>query len=104
MGSQLERAAQLAREGGVDWQALTKTFRQPVGCSKCHQTGFRGRKLIAEALEVTSETGQALRRGASIDELRTIAVGQGMTTLAADGIRRAAAGLTSLEEVFRVLS
>jgi len=104
MGSHLERAARLAREGGVDWEALPKTFRQPVGCSKCHQTGFRGRQLIAEALEVTPEIGQALRRGASVDELRTIAVGQGMTTMAADGIRRAAAGLTSLDEVFRVLS
>ncbi len=72
-------------------------------CAKCHQTGFRGREVIAEALEVTPEIGAALRRGASLDELRTIAVGQSMTTLAADGLRRAAEGHTSIEEVLRVL-
>jgi general secretion pathway protein E len=102
-GSQLAQAAELARAGGLDWAALPKSFRAPRGCAACHQTGFRGRDVIAEALEVTPEIGAALRRGASIDELRTIAIGQGMTTMAADGVRRAAAGTTSLEEVLRVL-
>ncbi len=101
--SQLARAAELARAGGLDWAALPKAFRAPRGCAKCRQTGFRGRDVIAEALEVTPEIGSALRRGASLEELRTIAIGQGMTTMAADGVRRAAAGATSLEEVLRVL-
>jgi type II secretory ATPase GspE/PulE/Tfp pilus assembly ATPase PilB-like protein len=101
--SQIEQAAELARAGGLDWAALPRAFRAPRGCAKCHQTGFRGRDVIAEALEVTPEIGAALRRGASLDELRTIAIGQGMTTMAADGVRRAAAGLTSLEEALRVL-
>ncbi|HUT36947.1 MAG TPA: ATPase, T2SS/T4P/T4SS family [Planctomycetota bacterium] len=103
LASHLEQAATLARAGGLDWAALPKAFRAPRGCAKCHQTGFRGREVIAEALEVTPEIGAALRRGASLDELRTIAIGQGMTTMAADGIRRAAEGATSLEEVLRVL-
>jgi len=103
LASHLEQAANLARAGGLDWAALPKAFRAPRGCPKCHQTGFRGRDVAAEALEVTPEIGAALRRGASIDELRTIAIGQGMTTMAADGLRRAAAGDTSLEEVLRVL-
>jgi len=103
LGSQLEQAASLARAGGLDWAAAPKAFRAPRGCARCHQTGFRGREVIAEALEVTAEIGAALRRRASLDELRTIAVGQGMTTLAADGLRRAAEGATSLEEVLRVL-
>ena len=101
--SRIEEAAQLARAGGLDWDALPKTFRAPRGCPKCHQTGFRGREVIAEALEMTPEIGAALRRGASTEELRTIAVGQGMTTMAADGIRRAAMGTTSLDEALRVL-
>jgi type II secretory ATPase GspE/PulE/Tfp pilus assembly ATPase PilB-like protein len=101
--SQVEEAARLARAGGLDWAALPRAFRAPRGCAGCRQTGFRGRDVIAEALEVTSEIGAALRRGASVDELRAIAVSQGMTTLAADGVRRAAEGATSLEEVLRVL-
>jgi excisionase family DNA binding protein len=103
VGSRLERAAELARAGGFDWESVSKKFWAPAGCSACHQTGFRGREVIAEALEVTPEIGAALRRGASVEELRSIAVGQGMTTMAADGIRRAAAGTTSLDEVLRVL-
>jgi len=101
--SQLEQAAGLASAGGLDWAALPRAFRAPRGCPKCHQTGFRGRGVIAEALEVTPEIGAALRRAAALDELRAIAVGQGMTSLAADGVRRAAEGLTSLEEALRVL-
>ena len=54
-------------------------------------------------LEVTPEIGRALKDNASVEQLRTIAVGQGMTTMAADGIRRAAQGVTSLSEVIRTL-
>ena len=98
----LSRAEQLAREGGLDWSALPKEFRRPVGCSECARQGYRGRVGIFELLEVTGEIGRALRRGASVEEMRAIAVGQGMTTMAADGIRRAAEGRTTLDEVIRV--
>ena len=99
----LEQAAQIARTGGVDWTALPRTYRQAQGCPRCNQTGYRGRTVVAEALEVTPQIGEALRRGAGVDELRTLAVGQGMTTMAADGIRRAATGETSLDEALRVV-
>ena len=101
--SRLEQAARLARTGGLDWDALDKHFCAPAGCPSCHQTGFRGREVVAEALEATPAIGEALRRGAPLDELRTLAVGQGMTTMAADAIRRAAAGVTSLDEALRVV-
>ncbi len=99
----LARAVELCRVGGVDWDSLPKRFRRPVGCDKCNQTGYRDRNIIAELLEVTPEIGAALRRNASVDEMRAIAVGQGMMTMAADGIRKASEGKTSLAEVFRVL-
>ena len=98
----LVEAERLARSGGLDWAALQKSWRLPVGCKKCKFTGYRGRSLIAEALEVTPEVAKAVRRGASAQELRTIAVGQGLTTMAAHGIRRAAGGETSLAEVLTV--
>jgi type II secretory ATPase GspE/PulE/Tfp pilus assembly ATPase PilB-like protein len=99
----LARAVELCRAGGIDWDSLPKRFRRPVGCDKCNQTGYLGRDIIAEVLEVTPEIAAALRRNASVDEMRAIAVGQGMTTMAADGIRKASDGKTSLAEVFRVL-
>ena len=101
--SRLDRAEELARSGGLKWEGLDKGFRGPAGCSKCNETGFRGRNVIAEALAMTHAIGVALGRGASAEELRGIAVAEGMTTLAADGVRRAAAGVTSLDEVMRVL-
>jgi type IV pilus assembly protein PilB len=99
----LERAEKMARAGGLDWDSLPKKFREPVGCAKCNQTGYKGRTVVAETLEVTSGIAAAFRSGASVEELRAIAVEQGMTTIAADGIRKAAMGVTSLAEVMRVI-
>ena len=101
--ARIEQVRELAAAGGLDWNALTPTWKKPVGCPKCGKTGYRGRTVIAEVLEVTPEIGRALREGASVDELRRIAVSQGMTTMAADGVRRAAKGDTTLDEVMRVL-
>jgi len=98
------RAAQIARNGGLNWGAMPKAFRRPRGCVKCRKLGFRGRQPIVECLEITPEIAAAVRRRAEVDELRALAVSQGMTTMAADGLRRAAAGQTTLDEVFRVLA
>ena len=98
----LDAAAEAARRGGVNLHSIPHNFRKAVGCPKCGRTGYRGRTVAAETLEVTPEIGRALRNGAPVEELRAIAVGQGMTTMAADGARRAASGETSLDEVMRV--
>lgn len=98
----LDRAAALARAGGLDWDAQPRTFREPTGCAACHQTGFRGRTIAAETLVVTPEIGAALRQGTSLDDIRALAVRQGMTTFVADGIRRAASGTTSLDAALRL--
>jgi excisionase family DNA binding protein len=99
----LSRAAELARSGGLGWETLKPDFRGPAGCAKCGQTGFRGRTVITEMLEMSPEISRALREGAGDDELRAIAVSQGMTTMAADGIRRAAEGKVALTEVLHLL-
>ena len=100
--NQLALAAEVSRDGGLGWPPADPQWKKAVGCEKCGQTGYRGRTAIAEMLEVTPEIGKALREGATPDVLKRIAVKQGMTTIAADGIRRAAAGQTSLDEVIHV--
>lgn len=100
---ELAKAAALARQGGLDWDSLPRTFREPVGCSKCSMTGYRGRTMIAETLEVTPEMAKVIRLGAKAEDLRRLAIEQGMTSIAADGMRRYAAGQTALTEVLRVL-
>ncbi|MCZ7645595.1 MAG: ATPase, T2SS/T4P/T4SS family [Planctomycetota bacterium] len=97
----LEQAMRLARTGGLNWGELPPNFHAPGGCKACNQTGYRYRTVIAETLEVTGKIAGALMRRASADELRMLAVGEGMTTFIADGIRRAALGETTLEEVLR---
>jgi len=98
----LDRIAKVACGGGLGWDSLPKKFREPVGCSNCKETGYKGRNVIAETLEITPGIIAALGRGASLDELQTIAVDQGMTTIAADGVRQAAHGETSIAEIMRV--
>jgi excisionase family DNA binding protein len=99
----LSRASTLARSGGLGWETLKPEFRKPVGCARCGRTGFRGRTIITEVMEVTPEIGKAVRREATVEEIRAVAVSQGMTTMAADGIRRAAAGQVLLTEVLHNL-
>lgn len=91
--------ALLAGVGGLDWDALPHSWRKAVGCDRCGATGYRGRLVVAETLEVTPEIAAALRRGAALDELRAIALRQGTVPLAAHAVERAAAGETGLNEV-----
>jgi type II secretory ATPase GspE/PulE/Tfp pilus assembly ATPase PilB-like protein len=100
--NELARAEQISREGGIDWDVLPDEFKGAIGCDKCGQTGYRGRTVIAETLKVTPRIAAALRDGADVDTLHALAVEEGMTTLGADAMRRAALGETSLDEALRV--
>lgn len=99
---QQETAAKIVSEGGLSWSALPRNYRRAVGCRECNFTGYRGRTLAAETLAMSGELAQALRERAPVQELRRIAVAQGMTTMIADAVRRAASGETTLEESLRV--
>jgi general secretion pathway protein E len=100
---QLEMASRLARVGGKPWGKVPAELRKPVGCRECSFTGFRGRMAVVETLVITPALAAALRARTPVDELRRIAVAQGMTTMMADGLDRAARGLTTVEEVLRTL-
>ena len=99
----LDMAIAFAGEGGLDWQGLKPEFMEATGCEHCNRTGYRGRTVIAETLDVSLEIGRALRDGADAEQLKKLAVRQGMTTMAADGMRRAAEGVTSISEVLRAI-
>ena len=87
---------------GLAMDTFPRDFRQPVGCAQCGQTGYKGRIVIAETLGMTPKIARALRDHATADELRRLTVAEGMTTMEADGVRKAAAGITTLREVQRV--
>jgi type IV pilus assembly protein PilB len=81
---------------------LPEKLWRPVGCRSCGQTGYRGRLAVNEVMPVSEEIERMAVAHASATEIHHVAVNEGMVTLRNDGLRKAATGLTTLEEVFRV--
>ncbi len=73
-------------------------FRRAVGCPQCGGTGYCGRTGIYEVLEVDSAFRQAILSEAPREECLRIAIANGMHTFAAEALRKAAEGITSLNE------
>jgi len=69
------------------------------GCHKCNHTGYLGRLAIHELMSITPQIEDAIGEDATTQELRELALQSGMTTLRQDGVEKALAGLTTLEEV-----
>jgi type IV pilus assembly protein PilB len=82
---------------------LPRLFRS-TGCTACGRTGYRGRFGIHEVLLMSEEIERLVIERASSDDVGRLAVEQGMITLRLDGLRKVAQGLTSLEEIFRVVA
>ncbi|PYS83148.1 MAG: type IV-A pilus assembly ATPase PilB [Acidobacteria bacterium] len=71
------------------------------GCTKCNNTGYKGRIGLYEVMEVTDEVRELILIGASALELRKRAIEDGMITLRESGLHKIRSGLTTLEEVVR---
>lgn len=76
---------------------------KPKGCTRCNQTGYRGRMAIIELLRIDADMDALISRRAHLDELRKLALEKGFVTLAEDGVRRILEGYTSVAEVMRVI-
>ncbi|MCC6502905.1 MAG: type II secretion system ATPase GspE [Deltaproteobacteria bacterium] len=72
------------------------------GCPKCMGTGYRGQTGIFEFMHIDPEMRALLLKSVDASTIREHAISKGMTTLNEDGLRKAAQGITSLEEVIRV--
>src|SRR5439155_10988909 len=75
-----------------------------VGCPRCNRTGYRGRIGIFQLLLMNDELEKLTSVGAPRDEIELAAAENGMRTLWDDGIAKVSAGLTSLEELARVVT
>lgn len=80
------------------------TIFQPVGCPSCSNTGYRGRIAVHEVMTVTEELERLAVARASSAEIGHVAREQGMITLRDDGWSKVKMGLTSVEEILRVVS
>ena len=79
-------------------------FYRAKGCSACANTGFRGRKALAELMPMSEEINRLIIEGGTVDDIHRMAVSQGMVTLRQSGLRKAIEGETTLEEVLRVVA
>lgn len=82
----------------------TANWRQPVGCTQCQHTGYRGRLGIYELVGVNETIRDKVLTRASLSELQKTARAEGFRDLYVDGLLKAWQGLTSVEEVHRVAS
>ena len=78
-------------------------FHETVGCDRCSGTGYRGRIGIYEMMSLTDEIRELVLRRASSEEIGRAAEASGMVRLREDGLRKAAQGITTVEEVLRTV-
>jgi general secretion pathway protein E len=96
---------ELAAELGLDRFADGRppTLYRAVGCDACDGTGYRGRTTVLELLVMSEALRRAIIARADADTLHRIAIDEGMTDMRSDGLRKALAGMTTIEEVERVV-
>jgi hypothetical protein len=77
---------------------------EAVGCIRCGHTGYQGRIGLYELMPISDEIRTSVLERGGLDELRAIALAQGMRTIRKDGIDKVKHGLTSLTEILRLSS
>ncbi|MBI5815696.1 MAG: Flp pilus assembly complex ATPase component TadA [Nitrospinae bacterium] len=79
------------------------TFYKGEGCKNCSGTGYRGRVGIYEVMHITEDFHNMIVSKAGASEIRAMASELGMKTMLEDGVHKAIEGLTTVEEVLRVV-
>jgi type II secretory ATPase GspE/PulE/Tfp pilus assembly ATPase PilB-like protein len=87
---------------GIEYSRDLTMYRAGSGCATCSGTGYRGRLGIHELMEGTEEIKSMIKKQSNSEMLFKQAIGEGMTTLKQDGIRKVFQGLTDIREVRRV--
>lgn len=95
---------EVVKETGLDrfLEGREPVLYKPVGCKHCNGIGYRGRLAIMEFLVMSDAIRRLVLRHAQAREIEKIALEEGMLTMYQDGLKKAIAGMTSLEEVLRV--
>ncbi len=76
----------------------------PVGCVNCFNTGYKGRTAIYEIMRMTENIQELVLRKADANQIRQMAISEGMRALRLDGVRKVLLGLTTVRELARVTS
>jgi type IV pilus assembly protein PilB len=84
--------------------AANISFYRPVGCESCHHTGYKGRIGIYEVMRISDKLRRMIAQRASEDAIREAAMATGMLTLGDDALAKVKAGVTTAEELLRVVT
>ncbi len=82
---------------------LPEVVHKAVGCKNCGNTGYRGRMGVHEVLSMSEEIRRLTVDEATAEEIKQVAIREGMLTLRQDGLEKVRMGMTSIEEVLRVI-
>jgi len=85
-----------------NYETKIKLYR-PVGCMRCSNTGYKGRIGLYELLFISETVQKMILNHKSVNEIRKTAVNEGMVTLRQDGFDKVKQGITSLEEIMRIV-
>ncbi|HTQ15204.1 MAG TPA: type II secretion system ATPase GspE [Rhizomicrobium sp.] len=95
--------AEIVRKLGLDRLAAGPiTLHRAKGCEHCNHTGYRGRASIAEVLPMTDAIRQVVLKSPDAGGIQALALAGGMQTMHSHGLKKALAGITTVEEVIRV--
>ncbi len=82
----------------------TENFYRGQGCPQCNQTGYQGRISINEVLETNDAIREAVLQRESSNKIRQIAINKGMVTMLEEGFQKVKKGITTIEEILRVIN
>ncbi|MGI5939585.1 MAG: GspE/PulE family protein [Thermoleophilia bacterium] len=80
-----------------------KTLYRAVGCNRCSNTGYKGRLGLYETMPITEAIEGLIVERRNVDEIGRVARAEGMLSLRDDGLRRVVEGVTTMEEISRVI-
>ncbi len=87
----------------IDKEAIPKNLYRGKGCNVCTNTGYRGQIAIFELMKMSDAIRAMVLKMAPSGEIREQAIKEGMTTIFEDGLDKAKKGITTLDEVLRVI-
>jgi len=87
---------------GIEPTVVMQLYRSE-GCEHCEGRGYKGRTALMEVLKIDSDLDEAIAHKATRRELNELAIKNGFSTLAEDGVRKICKGVTSIDEVSRVV-
>ncbi len=99
--AEVEYPAEYLDAAGLTDEQKAFAYYRGEGCDECGETGYRGRQGLYEVMAATPKVRKLIMQGAGADELKAQALADGMLTLQMDGLKKAAKGITTLEEVIK---